>query len=360
MAVGFDAASTSGNLSSLSGSSASWSHTCSGIERALYVIVCGYDDDGDDISSITASYNGVAMTKLGGQYTVGGANTVIFELINPPAGTYNIALASLPPFIQMGAGGISYNGVHQTDPTPSAVVNAGGFTPSTVNVTGLASGDIALMAFYDGDNDNPNPDSGTKRFSQLMSGARAIGADRTGTGTVTCSYTGVAFGYISAVRIQASNSAVLGGGLAAQSAAVAGAVSTTARVSGAIAAQSAVILGRVNSLRVSGALAVGTAQISGAISLAGLLTGNLAVGSAQIAGVMSPIASFSGSLAVQNAAIVGAYEAEYIHVESMIWALEATISGSIEVIPQRPARFTEVRSQRKGYKRPFAIFVDEK
>jgi hypothetical protein len=356
MAVAFDAASTSGDLSNLT--TKSWSHTCSGVDRALYVIICGYDAE-SNLSGVTVTYNGVSMTKLGGNQDTDNNNTLIYELVNPPTGSNTVQISGIPAsYVQAGACAVSYVGVDQSDPTPGAVVN--GANVATVNVPSLSAGDIALMAFYDGDNDNPNPDTGTKRASQLMaSSARAIAADRDGTGTVTCAFTGVADPMISAVRIKASPGGPFGGGLTAQAADIDGAVVTTVVASGSLQAQAGIVTGRINALRISATLAAQAAQINGTLSLAGLFYGILLPGAADVDGVVSPIVTFTGAIISQNSLVVGDFEPAYIHLESAMISQQASISGSVQITAQRPPRQFEVRSQRKGYKRPFTFYVDE-
>lgn len=357
MAVAFDAAVASGDLRFID--SPSWSHTCYGTDRALYVIICGRDV-GKNLSGVTVTYNGTSMTKLGGNEGVSAKSTLIFEMVNPPSGAHNVVVSGVPAFFNfIGGGSISYNGVHQTDPTPDAVVNA--VDAQTVDVPNLVSGDIALSAFFDGDNDNPNPTVGTKRFSQTMlSTYRGIGADRDGTGTVTCAYTGVAFCSISAVRIQASEEATVGGGLQAQSSDIEGEVINTVVATGTIQAQRAQIGGQYNLFKVTAPILAQAAQINGSVSLAGLFAGNLFTAAAQLSGTARPIPNFAASLISQQPTLVGLFEPEYIHFYAAIRSPEAAISGQMSTVAMRPPQQIQVRNQRKGYKRPFAIYIDEK
>lgn len=357
MAVAFDAAVASGDLRFID--SPSWSHTCSGTDRALYVIICGRDI-GKNLSGVTVTYNSVSMTKLGGNEGVSAKSTLIFEMVNPPSGAHNVVVSGIPAFFNfIGGGSISYNGVHQSDPTPDAVVNA--VDAQTVDVPNLVSGDIALSAFFDGDNDDPNPTVGTKRFSQVMFFSyRGIGADRDGSGTVTCAYTGVAFCSISAVRIQASDQGPMGGGLAAQSSVISGTVVNRIIATGGLSSQNALISGQYNRLRVTAPVVAQASTISGTVSLAGRLQGVLSTAAAQIAGVVSPRATFSGGLISQQSAIVGLFEPDYIHLYATLRSQASGISGHVDVVRMRPTPQTVTRPQHRGYKRPFAIYIDEK
>lgn len=108
MAIAFDAASTSsGDTSS---SSFSWSHTTSGSDRCLVVIVAISSTAGDP----SATYNGVSMTR---QFKISnGTQFCLFYLANPASGTNTVA-------VNMGfssgshsraAVAMSYTGVHQS------------------------------------------------------------------------------------------------------------------------------------------------------------------------------------------------------------------------------------------------------
>ena len=357
MAIALDAVTLSPDMSMQT--SGSWNHTCSaGVDRALFVMLAGYHGTAS-LGNVNITYNGVALTKVGGNQPNNNNNTLIWMLINPPIGTHQIQVTSIPAnFDQVGGGSISYIGVDQTNPVPDAVVN--GPTAQSVDVPNLVAGDIALSIFYDGDNDNPNPTVGTKRFSlRLNNYSRAIGADRDGTGTVTCAYTGVSDRTITAVRVQAATDGPLGGGLRAQASSVSGAVITTVVASGAIQARAPVVMGRVNSLRVSGTLQGQASHISGLMILGGAFAGNLIASAAQVSGVISPVIVFTGNIITQNSILIGMYEPEYIHISGAITGHRSTMEGSVQIIIERPNRQTEVRVQRKGYKTPFTFYVDE-
>lgn len=96
MAIAFDAVTNS--------TSASFSHTCTGFARGLLVWVESPADD------ITATYGGVAMTKLGSvQLVVAGDWATLLSLVNPSAGSNTVAISGTTP--TNGNNAVSYTGV---------------------------------------------------------------------------------------------------------------------------------------------------------------------------------------------------------------------------------------------------------
>ena len=305
MAIAFDYANASGDLSGLT--SGSWSHTCTGTDLALYVMLVGYHGSAN-LGNTVVTYNGISLTKVGGNQPNNNNNTLIWELVNPPVGTYTVSVSSMPSgFDQIGGGSISFTGVDQADPTPSAVVN--GPSAQSVNVTGLVAGDVAIFVLYDGDNDNPNPTVGTKHFftPTLNSYSRGIGCSRTGTGTVACSFTGVSDRAITAVRVKAAVPLAVGGGLTSPAASIAGSVANRIDVTGSIQANSASFTALINAIRASAALQAQSAAIAGSISETIVASGAVSAQSSVLTGIfiVPPPTSFVADLQVGYAAISG-------------------------------------------------------
>ena len=95
-------------------SSLTWSHTCSGDNRILFVCAQNNSSGLNHISGIT--YNGVALTKI--NEIVGGLPGVLslWYLINPPTGAHNIVITAVNGTWALMGIGISYTGVAQTQP----------------------------------------------------------------------------------------------------------------------------------------------------------------------------------------------------------------------------------------------------
>ena len=149
-AVTFNAAVNSPNLSNKT--NGSWLHTISGSDRYLIVGLSGWDNN-SSISNASVKYNGVTMTKLGGQQTSGRNQAVLWGLTNPASGANTVSVTGIPSsFAELGGGSISFIGVDQTAPTgtvTSYLDDDGGTTGASIN-TGLAQGDLGVDMLYAG------------------------------------------------------------------------------------------------------------------------------------------------------------------------------------------------------------------
>jgi hypothetical protein len=106
--IAFDNATSGGSV--FGGTSLTFSHTCSGVDRVLLVYV--RDDSGDTISGVT--YNGVPMTRLPATVTPPGGGIIIgYYLIAPATGAHNVVISSSSSANLFGSA-VSYTGVSQT------------------------------------------------------------------------------------------------------------------------------------------------------------------------------------------------------------------------------------------------------
>lgn len=102
MAIAFDAATDS----SVTGTSLTFSHTCTGSDRVLFVAMQYVSNT---ITGVT--YNGVSMTL---EVQRNGTNrAAIYSLINPATGANNVVVSSSSSQ-QMQACAMSYTGANQT------------------------------------------------------------------------------------------------------------------------------------------------------------------------------------------------------------------------------------------------------
>lgn len=118
MAIAFDAQSKD-SASFQSGTSFSWTHTCSGSDRYLIVSVFTFTPAG----TLTApTYNGVSMTQI--QVTdLSGSNKLwLFGLVAPATGanTVSFSFSSSNSFVAGVA--TSYTGVDQTNPLDNSAI----------------------------------------------------------------------------------------------------------------------------------------------------------------------------------------------------------------------------------------------
>jgi len=131
MAIAYDSSSTAqqGSVSSIT-----VAHTCTGTNLLLLVGVLT-NDTSDLVTG--ATYNGVTMTRGGGQLASGaGYFGCWYFLINPATGTHNIVVSRSTTDL-IGCMGSSYTGVKQTgfpDSSASGTDAAGNFVSTTTVV----------------------------------------------------------------------------------------------------------------------------------------------------------------------------------------------------------------------------------
>ena len=133
MAIAFDAVTKNSTIDT--GTSYSFSHTCTGSNRLLVVSVNG--NGTDTITGIT--YNSVAMTLVDKQATPTDRWNYTFYLLNPDTGAHNVTVTSSGAFTGSAATAHSYTGVKQSgQPDSSAKNTATAASDITVSTTTIA------------------------------------------------------------------------------------------------------------------------------------------------------------------------------------------------------------------------------
>lgn len=148
MAVAFDAVSSGQTYSNVT--SKTWTHTCSGSNRCVWVCVTfqGYPS----YQTITAvSYDGIDITSSAFGYIevdYGGPKlaTVWYELKNPPTTANATVSVTFSGAVYGEAGSVSCTGVNQTTAhgTASTATASNVGTNPTVTVTGTTAGNLVL------------------------------------------------------------------------------------------------------------------------------------------------------------------------------------------------------------------------
>lgn len=143
MAIAFDAASTGTIDSSLT---LTFSHTCTGSDRILFVAPGIYDGFTTDVlTGIT--YNGVAMTRVGMGVAQTNSRTYLYYLINPDTGANNIVITSSASTKIRGTG-MSYTGANQSG-VPDAFTSGNGSSATmTGTVTTIADNCWLVGSFF--------------------------------------------------------------------------------------------------------------------------------------------------------------------------------------------------------------------
>ena len=111
MAIALDATSNSGNTTGTT--TATLSHTCSWTDRILFVATINNNATPTTVTEVT--YNGIAMTNIGGVLaTTGAANTYLWYLINPSTGANNIVATKSSTFWGIVIKWVSFNWAKQS------------------------------------------------------------------------------------------------------------------------------------------------------------------------------------------------------------------------------------------------------
>jgi hypothetical protein len=130
MPVALDAvAPGTAGQSAVSGLSLSWSHTCTGSNRCVFVGFVVGQAGGNFISAtMSATYGGTAMTAVVASRLVSGTSNTgrfgFWYLIGPPTGasTINVSVSAGTPDSLIG-GSVSFTGVDQATPIGTPVNN---------------------------------------------------------------------------------------------------------------------------------------------------------------------------------------------------------------------------------------------
>lgn len=188
--ITYDAVSNSGIQT---GSSTSWSHTCTGSNLFLAVDVAILNGSGYSISSIT--YNSVAMTLIGSKTSSGSGLFTIFcyGLINPATGSHTVAI-TLSSSTNWAAAAVSYAGVHQTTPTEGFNGDTSdNNTTASVNVTSIADNCWIHAAISAADTSVTPTQTNRNNVADIIAGscANEDTGPKTPAGSQTMSYTDI-------------------------------------------------------------------------------------------------------------------------------------------------------------------------
>lgn len=116
MAIAFDTTTTSSLWSSVT--SITFSHTCSGSDRMLFVATA--NNTGANISGVT--YNGVAMTQIWTINNAAPSKMYFWYLIAPATGANNITVTATGT-CSIIAKSVSYTGVKQSGQPDATITN---------------------------------------------------------------------------------------------------------------------------------------------------------------------------------------------------------------------------------------------
>lgn len=144
MAIAYDASSSLNASAWSSGSSFTWSHTCSGSNR--YLIVGVFVANGTDIVS-GVTYNGVAMTRINtGVKNPAQERTYLYGLTAPATGDNDIVVTLSTSNSFVAAAGVSYTGVKQTGQPEANAINNTASPATSLTLTVTTTSDNAWLA----------------------------------------------------------------------------------------------------------------------------------------------------------------------------------------------------------------------
>jgi Chitobiase/beta-hexosaminidase C-terminal domain/Fibronectin type III domain len=137
--------SSSAGQATPSASSLSWTHTVGSAGNPLLVVGASVGKVPDTGLSLTAKYNGVAMTSAGVVHTNNQTSgfAQLFYLVNPPTGAHTVTLTLAGGAAEIEAGSVSFTGVNQSRPIGNIATNFGAGTSGSVAVAS-ASGDMVI------------------------------------------------------------------------------------------------------------------------------------------------------------------------------------------------------------------------
>lgn len=180
MAWAFD---TTSSLDTTNITNPSWSHTCTGSNLYLVVLLPHWAN-GNTVSGVT--YNGVAMSLLA-RSSLSGSNdrSEIWGLANPATGSHTVAVTGANCYGTIGAA--SFTGIDQTTSTGTAATATGSSTGPTVN-TSSASNEVVVGA-VSYDSGTSTTGGGQTPLWNVNSAQDTAASYETGAATTTTSWT---------------------------------------------------------------------------------------------------------------------------------------------------------------------------
>lgn len=164
------------------GSSLTWSHTCSGSDRILFVAAATNEADNTDyVTGVT--YNGVAMTRVDTFRSPGQGGLVMYMLVNPATGANNVVV-SLSASKNVYGASSSYTQAVQSGQPDSTNGNAADPTTSlTVNTTVVLPGSWLISAAARKAGSSDTISAGTNTTARTVNAYVAIGDSNGAVGT---------------------------------------------------------------------------------------------------------------------------------------------------------------------------------
>ncbi len=195
MAIAFDNATNGGTV--FTGLNLSFSHTCSGSDRILYVVAFGdtVHDDNTGNKMTGTIYGSDLMTELARLPENNGANPTtdrwcyLFELVAPASGSNTVLVVCAAGAV--GAVASSYTGAAQTGQPDAQGSNYGSGTTATDSTTVGTASSWIVAAMKENQGWTVTPTNGIERVASAANGLHLIDSNGTvSTGANTIGGTG--------------------------------------------------------------------------------------------------------------------------------------------------------------------------
>lgn len=166
MAIAFDTAT----VDNASGTSLTFSHTCTGSNRFLIIGVFSDGASGGDVVS-GVTYAGVALTRANTQNSAAGGNRLYtYYLVAPATGANNVVI-STSSSVSISGFAQSYTGVAQSSPIDDSETMADTNTTATLSFTSTVANDWGFMLAVNQTNGNTNSTGTNYAFRLRRTGA---------------------------------------------------------------------------------------------------------------------------------------------------------------------------------------------
>lgn len=139
------------------------------------LLACVITSDLQNLADLTVKFNNVVMTGLYAQSSGSGARNMIFYMLAPPVGTFNLFVGVSGWWGQnVAMRGLVFDGVNQSTPfgTPVSDNNAFGTSPLSVSITALAS-EMLLSIFGTKLASTITPSAGETAFAATLTEGNA-------------------------------------------------------------------------------------------------------------------------------------------------------------------------------------------
>lgn len=210
MAVAFDAVGPSSSGTTGASSPLTWTHVC-GASATHLLVGATWDGSPDGSGTLSASYNGVAMTSLGVWHTGSGTAGFlqVWFMANPPSGSHTVSITAGGSPLGINGGSVSFTGSGGLSAVQTFVPSGNSTNPS-LTFTGSIAGNM-VAAFVGGGSPQTPSGSFTSRYNENTgSGQQGAGYTACSTiaspgGSTTASWTAASDFYaIAAVEVQAA------------------------------------------------------------------------------------------------------------------------------------------------------------